>query len=870
MIDETDIETPKAGAESRQRLRPTRSSRPGAPTPPSDRPATPELHAVHMAARPLAVSGSAAAGLVVAVAYQPVAGTHAILIWAAVLGGALVLRFSLVAAVRHLQRQMPVSLLMTLHRLLAGTHGLAWGAAAWIVGSHVPNDWHLLLSVILAGVATAGAAVVALDAAAAAAFVLATLLPAIALGLLHGGPLRHVEGLLLSVLALFLLWNARLTRLEAARGLELRRQLDRRSQQLEGNEAVLERTGSLAKVGGWELDLRTSELTVTRQARRIHGFGADDALTRQAVAEFIEPADRELLVAAMRSAAHDGRRFDVEVRATHVDGSRIWVRVMGEPVAEGGVVSRILGATQDVTARKAAESETLELRERLVAVVEQVAEAVLLVDQHGRIAFANGSAGLLFGWPAEALEGQAVQALLPDLLASHHDADTLAGTTHRTRARTGVAAVIDADVTVTPVRWRGTASHVFVARDATASQRVQRRLEEAAHEALKASRAKSMLLASASHEIRTPLNGMVGMVELLSGTHLDAEQQRYVLTLRRSVKTLIGLLSDVLEMARIEAGELKVTRVTFRPRKAVRECADLMAPAASRKGLAFTVDVDEQIPLGVSGDRQRLLQVLNNLVSNAIKYTAQGRVHLEVKPAPDQPDGWIRFAVVDTGPGIDMEHADLIFEPFARLADDDGGQDGSAGLGLAISRMLVRAMGGELSLASRTGGGSEFSFGIPLPAVERDPNAGAESIDVVDSAFAPIGLAEPAPMRRALVADDNEVNQIYAQSALDRLGWQVDVVGNGQGAVQACAANRYDIVLMDCQMPGIDGLQATRMIRRHERDAGKPRCPIVALTATASAEDIDRALEAGMDDVVCKPYELRELARVINKACPTP
>ncbi|MBX3606092.1 MAG: response regulator [Piscinibacter sp.] len=363
------------------------------------------------------------------------------------------------------------------------------------------------------------------------------------------------------------------------------------------------------------------------------------------------------------------------------------------------------------------------------------------------------------------------------------------------------------------------------------------------------SEAKGRFLATMSHEMRTPLHGMLGLAAL---ARTDAVQApRYLDMLERAGRHLLDLINDVLDYSKIERGFLKpAPPQAFDLTEAVASVAELARVSAVEKGLAFVLDGRLPSPCWVGGDPARLRQVLLNLTGNAVKFTERGCVTLALRRADD---GRTTFEVTDTGPGIPAGERERLFEPFHQLDTSFGRRHGGAGLGLAIARELARAMGGDVRCVDRGAGpGACFELVLPLP----------------DSA-APAAAPAPADARAlsgdVLLVEDNPVNALVAQAMLERAGLRVEAVGDGAAALDRALRRRYDLVLMDCQMPGMDGFEATRRIRAAERAAGAAPMVIVALTANALEGDRERSLAAGMDEHLAKPYDEPALRALLQK-----
>jgi len=585
---------------------------------------------------------------------------------------------------------------------------------------------------------------------------------------------------------------------------------------------------------------------------RLYGYRRDEALTMTTDGVSAEPAQtRE----AIRTATVSGSVYIPQRRHRRKDGTEFWVDVSAGPVTIAGQ-PMMYAIMRDITDRVVAQEALEASQAELQAIFASIPDVILIVDRHGRyLKVAPTSPNALYR-PAEALLGKTI----PQVFAPDQAAFFMAGIARCLRDRTLVTLQYDLEIDGHVVWFDARLAPMdddrvlFAARDITEIKQFERRLRAAKETAEAANLAKSQFLANMSHEIRTPLNAVLGLTHLAQQTDLTPRQRDYLQKVDTSADTLLRLIDDILDFSKIEAGRLDLVAVDFSLRTVLSNVASVVRARGEAKGLAFAMRIDDDVPDLLVGDPVRLEQVLMNLGTNAVKFTRAGRIDIAVGTNPPNTEGTaLRFTVTDTGIGIPPAHADRLFEPFHQVESSNTRSYGGTGLGLAICKRLVEMMDGTIGFESTPGQGSSFSFTAVLRPSDRadQPTPRLSETGTVENLLSGI---------RVLLAEDNDINRQVSQEVLEQAGATVRIAVNGRQAVEATETEPFDVVLMDIQMPDMDGLTATREIRDR---AATATLPIIALTANAMAEDRRKCLQAGMNAHISKPIRPRGMYETI-------
>ena len=583
--------------------------------------------------------------------------------------------------------------------------------------------------------------------------------------------------------------------------------------------------------------------------------------------------------------------------------------VISKPYDRTEIITRVNNMVEVRLLHNQVRDQNCVLQERendLRAIVENIAEGVIATDETGVIKTFNEAAERIFGYKNEEVIGQNIAQFLSAEVTMAQTQEHRKGVECEGRRKNGDTFPLH--IIVTQAMQNGQRAFVAICRDITEEKRAaemmraskdmleervkartekliraneklvneikvreqtEKELSTARDNAIQASRLKSEFLANVSHEIRTPLNGMLGMLSLLSTTDLSGEQADSIKTAHKSGEILLELINELLDFSKAEAGKLNIEDVNYSPAELISELLQMFEEQINRKNLSLITNICDEMPQKVFGDPWRLRQVMINLIGNALKFTEEGEIRINMMIEREGDVHYIlRFEVCDTGIGISPLDQERIFESFTQADGSTTRRFSGTGLGLSISRKLIDLMGGDIGVKSTVGQGSCFWIAVPQGKVERHVVPQRKLKEGVNHAIS-FGVEEESLSTnslRILVVEDNEVNQKVALKMLKKLDCQVDVAFDGKEAVDAFTIKHYDLIMMDCLMPVMDGFEATRAIRQHEEGKAEgEHVPIVAMTANVRKQDQDKCFAAGMDDFLPKPLSIESIQRVIAR-----
>ncbi len=595
------------------------------------------------------------------------------------------------------------------------------------------------------------------------------------------------------------------------------------------------------------------------------GYTESEALEKT-LEELLHPDDRERTISRVEQPPKQGYSSGFENRYLCKDNSIRWLSWRSFRDAEAGL---IYATARDITKKKSVEERLRFSEQRFRALVENSTDVIFVLNNAGTIQFISPAWEKLSGRPCNAV-------VYTRFVAVIHPEDAHIWERHLKAVMTSCKASVSPVFRIMgrrgtwlyytvngSVYWdhSDTKLYLGVGHDLTERIQSEQNLERARQEAEAANKAKSQFLSVMSHEIRTPMNGLMGMLQLLMRTELSTTQKEFAQDALEAGNELVQLLNGILDLSKIEANRLELESVDFSLNNLLEDTVKLLAPAAHGKGLLLTTAVAEDLPDQLKGDAAHLRQILLNLLSNAIKFTPQGKVSLDVSLETEAlPQLLVCFEVSDTGIGIAAEKQALIFAPFTQADSSTTRCYGGTGLGLTICKNLAELMGGTITVKSSPGQGSSFRLVIPFES----PLHSHQQISEQASTLLPDNPVA-VPGMRILLAEDDPRTQKIVPKLLTQYGYQIDVASDGHEVLQALEQKDYDLVLMDCMMPGIDGYEATAIIRN---PSSKVRChtiPIIAMSGNAMQLDVDHGLKAGMNDHLQKPVLLDDLLNMLDK-----
>ncbi|HZQ74123.1 MAG TPA: PAS domain S-box protein [Burkholderiales bacterium] len=616
---------------------------------------------------------------------------------------------------------------------------------------------------------------------------------------------------------------------------------------------------------------------------RVFGYAPGEAVGLSSRALFESDEEFERIGRLVYDAAKRGEASSYETRTVRKDGSSFWCRVTAAPLAGREAVRGVVGLYEDVSARKAAEEALQAAYAQQEAIFESTTVGIAFIRER-TIENCNHRLEQIFGYGPREFVGKTTRVWYRSDEEHHRGGNAVyeqlaRGETHRREQE-----LVRKDGSLFWCRLTGRAvdadhpgkGSVWILEDVTDERAAADALRDAKRAAEDATKAKSMFLASMSHEIRTPMNGVLGMLEVLGLTNLDSEQRGALEVVRDSAKSLLRIIDDVLDFSKIEAGRLVIRPEATSVAAVIEGVFGVYANVASTKGLLLRRRTDAGISPALLVDPLRLRQILNNFVSNAIKFTSKGSVDIEADLVRRDPDGrdLVRFSVTDTGIGVSKEAQDRLFRPYTQAEQDTTRRFGGTGLGLTICRQLADLMRGRIVMQSEPGKGTTMILELSLPLADakdlpKPGSSGASGAALVASRrTAPSVEAAEKDGSLVLVAEDHPTNRTLITRQLNLLGYGVMTASNGVEALEKWGAKRFGIVVTDCNMPEMDGFDLARAIRARESAGELRRTPIIACTANAFADEAQQCVAAGMDDFVAKPVELEALARVMDRWLP--
>lgn len=638
------------------------------------------------------------------------------------------------------------------------------------------------------------------------------------------------------------------------------------------SQAELMEVQAIAKVGGWRWDIKVNDLEWSDEIYRIYDLEKEEVKNEnhfKLLLAFVHPDDKAMVSSLFKDYTRLNRLV-LEYRIITGKGNLKYISIIiGKTLKKDGLVRKIIGTIQDLTERKKIEIDFERAENKYKNVLETINLAAVTLNNQGNVVFCNKHLADIVGYDkAEVIGLNWINTFVPDNLKAQFKAWLDGGTFYSQHTspiicKNGKQRIISWKNTVTHDEFGNIAETTSIGEDITDIKKAREALIMAKENAEKSSRFKSEFLSIMSHEIRTPMNAVIGTTNLLLQDDPAPRQLEYLHTLQFSSNNLLELINDILDYNKIEAGKLELYKLQFNIHKLAQNILQSFAAKADENGSKLELSFDKNIPVNLIGDQLRLGQILNNLLSNAVKFTTNGTVFLRLEAQQQKQDKIsIKFTVADTGIGIAPENLDKIFDPFTQEYSSTASDYGGTGLGLAITKRLVELHGSTINLNSKPGEGTQFSFTITFEKAEISEPETHVSHDAV---AIPQQKPDAASIKgmRILLVDDNKMNLLIANKFLKNWNARVQQASDGKMAVEMAMANNFDLILMDLQMPVMDGFEAATLIKQTQ-----PELPIIALSADAMPETSAKAARHGMDDYLTKPFVpevlFEKLARYYN------
>jgi PAS domain S-box-containing protein len=626
------------------------------------------------------------------------------------------------------------------------------------------------------------------------------------------------------------------------------------------SDRIIAESQRIALIGSWEWDIEKHKITFSEQLVDVYHWNAEDVKHQSLdIFDLVQRPEQERFKDSIAEVLREGDELQFEFQNTVGDGRLQYLQIRGVIAwDEGGHPTRMFGTVQDVTDRKKVELKLQETVERYTSLKKYNHDAVISLDLNGIIINSNMRAEELTGYCINEMVGMNISKLI-GIEHSHymleHSMSDVTTENKIDSIQHKFGHYMDVLATIAPIIINGDNVGIYIIiKDMTDHKKLL--VEKETAESM--NKAKSEFLTMMSHEIRTPMNGVIGMADLLlETTQLNAQQKEYLEIMRKSSDSLLNMINDILDFSKIESGKIKLQECHLDVRECIADTLDILSTMAEEKKLYMTSFINPNVPNSCIGDLIRLKQVLINLIGNAVKFTFSGEISVAVERIfRIDNDVELKFVVKDTGIGIPQDKIERLFEPFSQVDHIMTRKYEGTGLGLSISKRLVELMGGTLSMEDSGGTGTTFVFTIHL-------KEGQDVIEIMESHLPEDDHLKPQSSLRALIAEDNEINQLVLKKMLEKQGHTTTIVSNGYEVIQALAYERYDIIFMDVQMPEMNGFEVTSIIKETLLSELSPI--IIAVTASAMKGDREKCLAAGMDDYISKPIKTTVLKDMIDK-----